>query len=60
LRAGERNGRVKAWLDRADVGGSDLQPEVHLGMASRAETVTERQSLLALLVKKSRETISVA
>jgi multidrug resistance efflux pump len=50
---------VKIELRGEEVGRGELRGRVTLGMARRAEIVTERRSLLALLVKKVRQTISL-
>jgi multidrug efflux pump subunit AcrA (membrane-fusion protein) len=50
---------VRAELDGDEVGSGDLRGRVKLGMAGRAEIVTGRESVLALLVKKVRQTISL-
>jgi HlyD family type I secretion membrane fusion protein len=50
---------VKIELHGEEVGRGELRGRVTLGMAGRAEIVTESRSLLALLVKKVRQTISL-
>jgi multidrug resistance efflux pump len=50
---------VKIELHGEQVGRDELRGRVTLGMTGRAEIVTESRSLLALLVKKVRQTISL-
>jgi multidrug resistance efflux pump len=50
---------VKAALDGDEVGQGVYRGQVKLGMTGRAEIVTGRESLLALLVKRVRQTISL-
>ena len=50
---------VKAELDGDEVGHGDFRGRVKLGMTGRAEIVTGKESVLALLVKKVRQTISL-
>jgi multidrug efflux pump subunit AcrA (membrane-fusion protein) len=50
---------VKAELDGDEVGYGDLRGRVKLGMTGRAEIVTGKESVLALLVRKVRQTISL-
>jgi multidrug resistance efflux pump len=50
---------VRLSVEGDRVGRGDLQGRVKLGMAGQAEIVTDRQSLLWLLLKKIRQTISL-
>jgi multidrug resistance efflux pump len=50
---------VKVELRGEEVGRGGLRGRVKLGMGGRAEIVTESRSLLVLLVKKARQTISL-
>jgi multidrug efflux pump subunit AcrA (membrane-fusion protein) len=50
---------VKAELDADEVGHGDFHGRVKLGMTGRAEIVTGKESVLSLLVKKVRQTISL-
>jgi multidrug resistance efflux pump len=50
---------VKIELHGEDLGRGELRGRVTLGMTGRAEIVTESRSILALLVKKVRRTISL-
>jgi multidrug efflux pump subunit AcrA (membrane-fusion protein) len=50
---------VRIVLPRDEVGRGDLRGRVKLGMAGRAEIVTGRESLLSLLVKRIRQSISL-
>jgi HlyD family type I secretion membrane fusion protein len=50
---------VKIELEGDGVGRRELRGLVKLGMAGQAEIVTEQESLLALLVKNVRQTISL-
>jgi len=50
---------VRIELDGHEVGRGDLRGPVKLGMVGRAEIVTDRESLLSLLLKKIRQTISL-
>jgi len=50
---------VRVELDADEVGRADLRGRVKLGMAGQAEIVTGRESLLSLLTKKIRQTISL-
>jgi HlyD family secretion protein len=50
---------VRVELDGDEVGRGELRGRVKLGMAGQVEVVTERESLLAILVKKIRRTISL-
>ena len=50
---------VRIALAGDEVGRGDLRGRVKLGMAGQAEIVTSQESLLALLVKKLRQTISL-
>jgi multidrug efflux pump subunit AcrA (membrane-fusion protein) len=58
---GQRAARyvVRIELDGDQVGRGDLRGPVKLGMAGQAEIVTDRESVLVLLVKKIRRTISL-
>ena len=49
--------RIKLHSDRLNRG--ELQGDIKLGLGGTAEIVTERQSLLTILVKKLRGTISL-
>jgi hemolysin D len=51
--------RVKISLDTYQLGRGELQGQIKLGMAGQADIVTERQCLLALLVQRIRQTISL-
>jgi multidrug resistance efflux pump len=50
---------VKIELHKDEVGRGDLRGRVKLGMAGQAEIITDRESLLVLLLKKLRQTISL-
>jgi multidrug resistance efflux pump len=50
---------VRVALAGEEVGRGDLHGRVKLGMAGQAEIVTGQESLLTLLVKKLRQTMSV-
>jgi multidrug resistance efflux pump len=50
---------VKIALEGDEVGRGDFRGRVKLGMAGQAEIVTERESLLALLIKRIRQAISL-
>jgi multidrug resistance efflux pump len=50
---------VKIRLPRLEVGRGTYQGRVKLGMAGVAEVVTDRESLLSLLVQRIRRTISL-
>jgi hypothetical protein len=50
---------VRIALAAEEVGRGDLRGRVKLGMAGQAEIVTEQESLLALLMKKIHQTISL-
>jgi HlyD family type I secretion membrane fusion protein len=50
---------VRIDLDGEEVGRGDLRGRVKLGMAGQVEVVTDRQSLLGILLKKIRQTISL-
>jgi multidrug resistance efflux pump len=50
---------VKIALDTYQLGRGELQAQIKLGMAGQADIVTERQSLLVLLVQRIRQTISL-
>jgi multidrug resistance efflux pump len=50
---------VKIELGAEEVGRGDLRGRVQLGLAGQAEIVTGRERLLALLVKKIRQSISL-
>ena len=42
-----------------EVGRGEFRGKVKLGMAGQVEIVTEQESLLCILVKKPRQTISL-
>jgi hypothetical protein len=46
-------------LDGDEVGHGDLRRAIKLGMGGSAEIVTGRESLLSILVRKIRHTISL-
>jgi multidrug resistance efflux pump len=50
---------VKIELEGEEVGRGDIRGRIQLGLAGQTEIVTGRESLLALLVKKIRQTISL-
>ena len=50
---------VKVALEGDSVGRGDFHGRIKIGMAGQAEIVTGRESLLALLVKKVRQSISL-
>jgi multidrug resistance efflux pump len=50
---------VRIELAGEEVGRGDLRGRVKLGMAGQAEVVTERESLLTLLLKRIRQSISL-
>jgi HlyD family secretion protein len=51
--------QVKVALEQAELRRGDLRGPVKLGMAGRAEILTERRSLLSLLGKQIRRSISL-
>ncbi len=61
MREGQRTAiyLVRIDLEGDEVGRGDLRGRVKLGMAGQAEIVTDQESLLALLLKKIRQTISL-
>lgn len=50
---------VKIALEREEVGRGDLRGHIKLGMSGLAEIVTGRESVLSLMLKKIRQTISL-
>jgi multidrug resistance efflux pump len=50
---------VRIEVDGDQVGRGDLYGQVKLGMAGQAEIVTDQESILLLLVRKIRQTISL-
>jgi hypothetical protein len=46
-------------LDGDEVGRGDLRGRIKLGMAGRAEIVTDRECLLSLLFRRIRRSISL-
>jgi multidrug resistance efflux pump len=58
---GQRAARyvVRIEVDGDQVGRGDLRGQVKLGMAGQAEIVTDQESVLLLLVRKIRQTISL-
>jgi multidrug resistance efflux pump len=50
---------VKIELEGDEVGRSEFRGQVKLGMAGQAEIVTDRESLLSLLVRRIRQSISL-
>jgi hypothetical protein len=58
---GQRAARylVRIEVDGDQVGRGDLRGEVKLGMTGQAEVVTGQESLLLLLVRKIRQSISL-
>jgi hypothetical protein len=50
---------VRIELAGDELGRGDLRGRVKLGMAGQADVVTGQESLLALLVKRLRQTISL-
>jgi multidrug resistance efflux pump len=50
---------VKIAIDGGEFGRGEFAARVKLGMAGRVEIVTERESLLSILVKKVRKSISL-
>ena len=50
---------IRIDLDSAEVGHGELRGRVKLGMSGQVEVVTERRSLLTLLLKKIRQSISL-
>ena len=50
---------VKVDVNGNEVGAGDLRAAVKLGLTGQAEIVTSQESLLSLLVKKIRRTISL-
>lgn len=51
--------QVKIALDSGEVGRGDLRGQVKIGMTGQGEIVTHRESVLSLLVRKIRQTISL-
>lgn len=51
--------QVKIVLPNGQVGRGDLRGQVKIGMTGQGEIVTGRQSVLSLLVKRIRQTISL-
>jgi hypothetical protein len=51
--------QVRIDLDGDEVGRGDLRGRIKLGMAGRAEIVTDRECPLSLLVRQIRQTISL-
>jgi multidrug efflux pump subunit AcrA (membrane-fusion protein) len=50
---------VRIVLEEGDVGRGDLRGRVKLGMSGQVDIVTGRESLLSLLLKRIRQTISL-
>jgi multidrug resistance efflux pump len=50
---------VKIALDTYQLGRDELRGQIKLGMAGQADIVTERRSLLVLLVQRIRQSISL-
>jgi multidrug resistance efflux pump len=50
---------VRVALDGDEVGRGEFRGQVKLGMAGRADVVTGQESLLSLLVRRLRQTISL-
>jgi hypothetical protein len=50
---------VKVALEGSEVGRGEYRGEIKLGMTGQAEIVTGQESILALLVKRVRQTISL-
>ena len=50
---------VRIEVDGEQIGRGDLRGQVKLGMAGQAEIVTDQESVLLLLVRKIRQTISL-
>jgi HlyD family type I secretion membrane fusion protein len=50
---------MRIELEREELGHGDLRGEVKLGMAGQVEVVTGQESILSLLVKRIRQTISL-
>jgi hypothetical protein len=50
---------VRIALDGDAIGRGSLRGQLKLGMAGHAEIITARESLLTLLVKRIRQTISL-
>src|SRR5262249_26979235 len=50
---------VRIALEREFIGRGELRGQIKLGMAGQVEVLTRRESLLALLVKRIRQTISL-
>jgi HlyD family secretion protein len=50
---------VKIALEGDEVGRGELKGRVKLGMAGRVEVVTDQESLLSLLVRRIRQSISL-
>ncbi len=50
---------VRIELDGDEVGHGEFRGKVKLGMAGQIEIITEQESLLFILVKKLRKTISL-
>jgi multidrug efflux pump subunit AcrA (membrane-fusion protein) len=50
---------VKIAIDREEFGRGDVTARIKLGMAGRVEIVTEQESLLSILVRKVRRSISL-
>ena len=49
---------VRIELDADEVGGGELWGRVKLGLGGTAEIVTSRESILGILLKRVRQTIS--
>jgi HlyD family secretion protein/adhesin transport system membrane fusion protein len=50
---------VKVDVDAREVGRGDLRGAIKLGLSGQAEILTGRESVLSLLVRKIRRTISL-
>ena len=50
---------VRVAFEGNDIGRGQFQGKVKLGMAGRVEIVTDQQSLLSILMKKVRQSISL-
>jgi hypothetical protein len=50
---------IRITVPQAGVGSGGVRGRVKLGMAGQAEIVTGRETLLALVVKRTRQTISL-
>jgi hypothetical protein len=50
---------VKIALDGDQVGRGDLRGRIQIGMTGQVEIITEQESVLSLLLKKVRQSVSL-